>query len=100
MLKLARAVLIVLFVASVLWAILFFLSLQGYNGYVRDYYEGCEQERQRILEEDGLHVSFWIAKAYWEWNNGGIILLFGFALLWAWIMAVLKGKCLLRNGKQ
>jgi len=92
MLKWVRAAVIILFVATVLWANSFFLSLQDYRRYVKDYYEKCEQEKQRALEEHGLHVDFWMTKSYREWNSGGITLLFGFLLLCAWITVILKRK--------
>ncbi len=90
--KLVRAVSFILFVVTVLWASSFFLSLQDYRRYVEDYYERCEHERQRALEEYGLHIDFFKAKSYWEWSTGGIISVFGFALLCAWITVVLNRK--------
>lgn len=81
-----------LLAATLLWAPLFFLSVQDYSVYVEEYYEKCEQEKQRILEKYGLHADFFIPKSYWEWNDGAIMLLFGFVLLCAWITVALKRK--------
>jgi hypothetical protein len=86
-----RAMLPILFIATLLWGAVFFLSLQDYNEYVKDYYERCEQKRREALER-GYYVDFWGAKPYRDWNNGGSILLFGFALLCVWIMIFLKRK--------
>ena len=93
--KWVRALLPILFIATLLWGVVFFLSLQDYNEYVKDYYERCEQERRRALEEYGLNVDFWGPKSYQKWNNGGVILLFGFALLCVWITIFLKRKNLM-----
>jgi hypothetical protein len=80
-------------IATVLWGIMFFLSLQNYNEYVKDYHEKCEEARRRGREH-GLIVDCGIAKSYLEWNNGGIILLFGFAILCGWITIFLKRRSL------
>lgn len=86
MLKWVKAALIILFVATAFWMLLFFESLQHYREYVRDYYEEREREKQRILEKYGLHADFPpAAKSYWEWDIGGVVLFVGFGLLCAWI---------------
>jgi hypothetical protein len=83
----------VLLIATVLWGVLFFFSLQNYNEYVKDYDEECEEARRKGREH-GLIVDCWIAEPYREWDNGGVILLFGFALLCVWITIFLKRKSL------
>jgi len=83
----------VLLIATVLWSVLFYFSLQDYNEYIKDCEKKCEEARRRGREH-GLIVDCWVMKRYREWNNGGIILLFGFALLCVWITIFIKRKSL------
>ena len=92
MLNRFRTFAVMLLVATIFWGVLFYQSIQEWRKYVKDYYERCEIERQRVLEEHGLRVYFGLPTLYWAWNGGGVILLSGCVLLCSWIVSALVKK--------
>ncbi len=81
-----RIFLATLLVATVIWGALCYGSIQEWRRYVKDFYEECWMEKQRLEAEGGLIVDYGLAQVYWEWNGGGIIFVAGIVLLFAWIL--------------
>ena len=90
MLKGFRTFVTMLLILTPFWGVFFYRSILEWNEHVEDYYESFEVERQRVLEEHGLHIDPALTPPYWSWNCGGILLIVGFVLLSTWILTAVQ----------
>ncbi|UCF59263.1 MAG: hypothetical protein JSV15_02295 [Candidatus Bathyarchaeota archaeon] len=76
--------LITLIAMTLLWFVLFYQSWQEYDRYAELFYDWAFLKN--IEHEKSGGDVFYVAKSYWEWNGGKIIVAIGFVLLCSWVL--------------
>ena len=78
--------LVALIAMTLLWFVLLYESLQEYLRYGELWYRWASLEMQRIYEESGVRVDFFLSRGYFEVYESKIIVAMGFVLLCSWVL--------------
>ncbi len=100
--KVFRAFLVALLVATIVWGVVFYESRQAYSAYTKDFYEEFNAWYRRYREDYGTsarHIDA-LPAPYWEWNSGEIIWNAGTVLLGAWLLSVSLGIAVIAGKRE